>query len=348
MLGDDDEQRRYLQRHDRTYTALYVESANGYSSIKYNMTRPVFQRNDRATGWLAVQDGLRRCPFVTLWHGKLELNDATVYPPHLVRVARLTFDPRSEEDDRINAEAILREMNDAAEEDIPTIRWWAAFLQIDAKRWLCAQEVIKAVILDCVHGVWPAYYLPEALFLASMAEFGLDNREACDRYLASYFDLASPMDRNRADATLLRLWARDKKPPRPPTLQRLCTQQLLKMRAGGENTVGYDDKDLLDYWNETESVLYEGLPKLRKSLSSAWDEHTFAECTWLRKEVSRQIGFDEVDPFLPFYEHIESSWNRVGWRPSHVDRILQRLKTSYGRTITIRHISTDRNNDDRL
>jgi len=348
LLEDGDEQRKALKSH--LHTALYVETANAREHIKQNMTRPLLLNNDRATGWAAIRDGLRKHPFVTLWCGEIELNDITVVKPKLVHIARITFNPTSEGEDRKRAEGMLRYLNDTQDDaDLPTIRWWAAFLLIDAKFWTHAQQVIREVLSDCTaRGIWPAYYLPEALYLAAMVEFGLDDQDECGQYLESYFDLADPLDRNRADATLLNIWAQNQRPPRPPTLQALCSQQLAKEVKAKDKSL--EEHDQVDHFNPTERVLYDELPKLRDTLSDIWDDHTFAYYTWLRMEVSSRLGIDEENPFIPLIERIEQSWKGLmdsgRRRPVHVDETIQRLKNSCGRTITVRHIETEKQRDD--
>jgi len=82
-------------------------------------------------------------------------------------------------------------------------------------------------------GTWPAYYLAEALYLAAVVEFGLENEETCEQFVTSYFDLASVANgSNRADAILLRLWACLERPPNPllsikssPNFESLCKRR---------------------------------------------------------------------------------------------------------------------------
>ena len=42
------------------------------------------------------------------------------------------------------------------EADKPTLRWWAAFLLLDAEKWASAKKVLSSILSDCVNGQWPA------------------------------------------------------------------------------------------------------------------------------------------------------------------------------------------------
>ncbi|KAL7554604.1 hypothetical protein ACHAWF_018099 [Thalassiosira exigua] len=348
LFGEDGVVAQSFISTHRSRTPLYVESANHLTSIKRDMMQPLFFGNDRQSGWKAIRDGLRRCPFVTLWHGKIELNDITCRPPKLVCMARLLFHPISKTDDINRAETMLIALNSAVDDtahddfgeaDKPTMRWWAAFLLVDAEKWVEAEDMIHAVLRDCTtNGVWPGYYLPEALFLASVVQFGLGIKDVCGDYLAAYFDVAQANDRNRADAMLLRLWANDEFPPTPPTLQFLCFKSLKDKSKGCQKG---EQECIPSGWNGPERIIYDEIPRLRELLSDLWDEHTFAPYTWLRVQVSKNLGIDEENPFLAIREHVEKQWeplvNRGMERPKHANDVIEQLGYSCGRTITTRY-----------
>ncbi|KAJ1638607.1 hypothetical protein T492DRAFT_833529 [Pavlovales sp. CCMP2436] len=53
--------------------------------------------------------------------------------------------------------------------DAPTLRWWSAYMHIEAGEWSTAREILEVVLEDYTSDTWPPHYLPETQYLAAMA-----------------------------------------------------------------------------------------------------------------------------------------------------------------------------------
>lgn len=319
------------------YSPLYIETMNFLETMKKDMMTPFLLHNDREGSWRIIGNGLRKCPFTVLWHGRIEINDVTLRPPALVYHARTVSQERiSKEQDSTAARDLHAALSSAHPADLPTLRWWAAYMHIDAEEWEPAKELLHQVLFDCTTGTWPPHYLPEAMYHLGLAEFALGNVEPCRDIIHGYFDIAHAMDRNRADATLIRLWAEQRSPPRPPTLQMLCRKVL--EGAGG---IEHLDDMLTHHHDESERIIYMELPLLRNALSRVWDEDTFADYTWARMKASEAMSLQETSPYLPLADTIKMQWDKrpelSSLRPEYLDDFVERLVISGGRTPSVRY-----------
>ena len=321
------------------YPALYIEAVNCLTTTKEVMMQKMIERNNRESAWRAIQDGHRRCPFIAIWHGVIELNDCTCTIPPLLVFARIATQPHiSKKSDSDAAHQLLSALDVSSEADAPTLRWWTAYMQMDAEEWDGARDTLETVLFDCTNGIWPPHYIPEALYHSALAEFALDHAPRCAGLLRAYFDLADALDRNRADATLLRLWAERHFPPRPPTLQLVCRRAL----AGVGPDQQLEGIEPALPWNDTERTLHCELPRLRTALAKVWGETAFAHHTWARARVSEALGIREAPPYRPLAEALRRSWDGVpqaiqSMRPPHLEALIGKLEASGGRDVTIRY-----------
>ena len=196
---------------DADYSPLYIAMANEEVRVQSDAMQ-MMRCNDRRAGWEIIADGYRRCPLLVLRGLAFELNDATVTPPLLVQMVRTCQDPDLGISFRIPHTAqewagrwAGREIVD--ERDVLVVRWWLAYLQLDAKEWQLALQTLSLLLDDCDQGLWPEFYIPEVLYQTAVVHFSMGFRELCRVKLERYFAIACALDRNLADAKLLMLWA---------------------------------------------------------------------------------------------------------------------------------------------
>jgi len=322
-----------LARWGCSYAPLYIGTLNSCEAATRAMMLLVRGVDRSAAAW-AVRDAHRECPFIAMWHCNIEFLGFNSVPA-LVEVARTATQPLTSSRDDQQASAALRAaLAEADPADAPTLRWWSAYVHLHAEEWSTAREILEDVLSDCTNGTWPPHYLPEAQYLAAMAEFGQGIRPACAQLLRGYFELAHALDRNRADALLLQLWAEERALPHPPSLRLLCRRVLAKGTGGGE---GLPAQLELSSWDEAERVAYSEVPHLRSLLAKAWSDTEFATHSWVGIQAAKALRVDDgVSPLAYVVEAIERMWVGMPWRPPHVGPLLERMEASGRRGITVR------------
>jgi len=324
-----------LARWGCSYAPLCIETLNRYEVATRAMMGVLLRSGDRSATARAVRDAHRECPFIAMWHFNMEPLGFIPDLPALVQVARTATQPVTSSGQDQRAVATLRAVLAGADPaDAPTLRWWSAYVHLDAEEWSTGREILEDVLCDSTNGTWPPHYLPEAQYLAAMAEFGQVSRPACSQLLRGCFELAHALDRNRADALLLQLWAEGCALPHPPSLRLLC-RRVLDTGAGGEE--GLPAQMERSSWDETEHVAYSEVPRLRGVLAKAWSETEFATHSWVGIQTAKALRVDDgVSPFACMVQAIERMWVGIPWRPPHVGPLLERMEASGGRGITVR------------
>lgn len=301
---------------DANFSQLYIAIVNEAVKVQRDTMQIFLFNNDRRAAWEIIAEGYRRCPLLVIQGLAFELNDSTVYPPLLVRMAR-TCQAHDGGSFRIPlsvqewaGEGILNER------DISVMRWWLAYLQLDAEEWELALETLRMILEDCDQGRWPSFYLSEVLYLSAVAGFGMDSRELCLANLKKYFPVACMMDRNIADAKLLLLWA-----TRPAIASNIGTDA-----QKGESA-------------SLQGTSFESLKALDEKLQAAWGDDMFRNHSWVRVKVTHALGIETYDKHM--YEHASNlllqSWEKMGssiWK-SNAEAVAKRIRG--GGRVTVRY-----------
>lgn len=293
---------------DANYSPLYIAIANEEVRVQNGYRR-----------YIDIEDGYRRCPLLVLRGLAFELNDSTVIPPLLVQMARNAQNPDAATSSPIPCTAQAwagREI--VNERDVLVVRWWLAYLQLDAKEWELALHTLSLLLDDCEQGLWPEFYIPEVLYQTAVAYFGMDSRELCRVKLERYFTVACPLDRNLADAKVLMLWATK---PAIRTLHAMCHQAIVT--AGSEK-----QKEELTNLHETYDLLptdYDLLPTdstvpdlqaLDRRLKAASSDEMFRNHSWVRVRVTSALGIETqtYDEQIAYEQSnlILGAWEEVG------------------------------------
>jgi len=290
-----------LARWGFSYAPLCIETLNRFEVATHAMMAVLLRSGDRSATARAVRDAHRECPFIAMWHFNMEPLGFIPDLPALVQAARTATQPLTSSGGA--AAALRAALARADPADAPTLRWWSAYVHLDEEESSTAREVLEDVLSDCTNGTWPPHYLPEAQYLAAMAEFGQRSRPACAQLLRGYFELAHALNRNRADALLLQLWAEGHALPHPPSLRLLCRRVLAKGTDGEE---GLPAQLELSSWDEAERVAYSEVPRLRSVLANAWSETEFATHSWVGIQAAKALRVDDgVSPLASMVQKIE-------------------------------------------
>jgi len=287
----------------------------------------MFSTNNRTAAWGAITVAYRSCPLLVLMHRFL-INDCTVFPGYLPHSAKLLQEPLSDQNNREALRALKHRVeNDfwesSDEQDRPTLRWWLVYAQMECEMWEAARTSLDSVLLDCTSGHFDAHYLLEALYMGAVIEFALSRPSKCGDFLANYFDLGADdvLDRNLADAKLLKLWTK---------------YELL---------VSSDDFD--------RTILTKYIEELKGThdiLQKAWDSNTYSEHSWVATKVYKALRLDIESPYQKMADLLRQSWeNTTGYlaalKPRHVDGLIHRMPISGMHGIVVRHHMNDADKD---
>ena len=326
---------------DANYSQLYIAIANEAVKVQGDTMQIFLFNNDRRAAWEIIAEGYRRCPLLVIRGLAFELNDATVYPPRLVLMAR-TCQAHHDGSFRIPlsvqdwvGEEILNER------DISVLRWWLAYLQLDAEEWQLALQTLMMILEDCNQGRWPSFYLSEVLYLSAVAGFGMDSRELCLSNLERYFTVACMIDRNIADAKLLLLWATR---PSIPPLYSMCHQAIANIGTEAQKEELVSLHGTLDLLPDTGNV--PELKALDEKLQAVWGDDMFRNHSWIRVKVTRALGIETYEQRA--YEHASNallqSWANMSsskWK-SNAEAVAKRIRD--GGTVTVRYTKKERRN----
>lgn len=311
------------------YAPIYIAMANESARVEQETMASLRNHNDRQTAWECIAEGYRRCPFLIL-NEPFELKDCMIPRPLLVRIAkkvqkRCTY-----------SYSTIAELTDETftEHDTLVLRWWLAYLQVDAQNWQSAEITLELVVEDCDQGRWPTYFLPEALYMLAVVHFYTNKCELCAGILGRYFTAAHTLDRNRADATLLSLWAEQLfVVPSLSLLSKLVIEDV------GSN----EEKELVARMKDNVSVpMDQQLTDLRSiddKLSAAWDEDTFTDHSKVRVSVAAILRVETYEH--KSYEAISASilkqWTKHPQSQEKVkaEKVAENIRSG-GRYVTVR------------
>jgi hypothetical protein len=315
------------QVRESDYAPLYIAMANESTRVIQRSMASFISRNDRQTAWEYIAEGYRRCPFLIL-NKAFELNDSTIPRPLLVRIAK-KVQKRCAYSCSTISELTDESLN---EHDTLVLRWWLAYIQLDAQNWQSAEITLELVVEDCDQGRWPSYFLPEALYMLAIVYFYTNKCKLCAGILGRYFIAAHILDRNMADATLLSLWA---KQPIPS----LSSISMLIIEDVGTN----EEKQMVACMKDNMSVPIDqqstDLRSIDNKLSAAWDEDTFTNHSKVRVNVAAILRVEtyEHKSYEAMCASILKQWTKFPQSQEKVnaEKVAEEIRTG-GRYVTVR------------
>ena len=185
-------------------------------------------KNERC---IILRDSSKTCPLIILQFGLFYDDELSISPdscsPHHHQIASFVGQLRqplpqsgSYSNLIVKMKAFLDQVNrnqsndvtadeeggPSTAEDGAIVKWFLLYALMDSKEWTGALESLSDIFFDIVSGRWPLFFLTEVLFMKALVAFELENREECQKALIIYDNYAHDYDRNRCDATMLKLW----------------------------------------------------------------------------------------------------------------------------------------------
>jgi len=291
---------------------LFADLKKRFEGMQQSCIHNTLLTRNPAAGLAAIAVACRSCPLLLLM-GRFLVDDSPVFPGYLQHCARLLQEPLSDENNREAARFLQRIINNTwqsaakdDEQDLPTLRWWLVYAQMECEFWKAARASLDSVLLDCTSGHFDAHYLLEALYMGAVIEFALSRPSKCGDFLANYFDLGADdvLDRNLADAKLLQLWTKY------------------------VHLVGSDHVD-----HKVLSQYVEDLAGIRDILQTAWDSNTYSRHSWIATKVYEALRLKIESPYQKVAELLSVMWENaephlLSSKPRHVDKVIHRMPTS--------------------